>query len=51
MSRIPREARDGLARAWLDILRERHPGVSWIEAKEEKHDTTPIDRKSNSVSV
>jgi hypothetical protein len=25
MTRIPREAREGLMRAWLEILRERHP--------------------------
>jgi hypothetical protein len=30
VSRIPREARDGLMRAWLEILRERHPGVTWV---------------------
>jgi len=30
MNRLPREARDGLMRAWLDILKERHPEVSWI---------------------
>jgi hypothetical protein len=30
MSRLPREARDGLMRAWLEILRERHPGVTWL---------------------
>jgi hypothetical protein len=28
--RIPGEARDGLMRAWLEILRERHPSVSWV---------------------
>jgi hypothetical protein len=27
---LPREARDGLMRAWLELLRERHPGVNWI---------------------
>jgi hypothetical protein len=27
---IPSQARDGLMRAWLQILRERHPRVSWI---------------------
>jgi hypothetical protein len=32
MSRLPREARDGLVRAWLEILRDRHPEVSWIAA-------------------
>jgi hypothetical protein len=34
MSRLPREARDGLMRAWLEILRERHPDTSWIPAGE-----------------
>jgi hypothetical protein len=28
--RLPREAREGLMRAWLEILRERHPGVDWL---------------------
>ncbi len=27
---IPRQAREGLMRAWLEILHERHPGVTWI---------------------
>jgi hypothetical protein len=35
MSRIPREARDGLMRAWLEILRDRHPQVTWIAADNE----------------
>jgi hypothetical protein len=30
MTAIPREARDGLMRAWLEILRERHPGFTWL---------------------
>lgn len=34
MSQIPREARDGLMRVWLEILRERHPDTSWIPAGE-----------------
>jgi hypothetical protein len=29
-TRLPREARDGLTRAWLGILTERHPGVVWV---------------------
>lgn len=28
--RLPREARDGLMRVWLELLREQHPGVTWI---------------------
>jgi hypothetical protein len=29
---LPREAREGLMRAWLELLRERHPGVTWVAA-------------------
>ena len=28
--RIPREAREGLMRAWKAILQERHPDVTWV---------------------
>jgi hypothetical protein len=28
--RLPREAREGIMRAWLEILKERHPEVTWI---------------------
>jgi hypothetical protein len=28
--KIPTEARDGLSRVWLEILREKHPNVSWV---------------------
>jgi hypothetical protein len=38
VSRLPREARDGLMRAWLEILRERHPGICWVPAEQERHD-------------
>ena len=30
MSRLPREARDGIMRVWLEILREKHPEYSWV---------------------
>jgi hypothetical protein len=30
VTRLPREARDGLIRTWLEILKERHPEVIWI---------------------
>jgi hypothetical protein len=33
MSSLPREARDGFMRAWLNILHERHPEVQWVEAR------------------
>jgi hypothetical protein len=34
VNRLPREARDGIMRAWLEILRERHPGTAWIAVGE-----------------
>jgi hypothetical protein len=30
VSRIPREARDGLMRAWLEILRDKYPATTWV---------------------
>jgi hypothetical protein len=31
---LPKEAREGITRAWLEILRERHPGVLWVAAEQ-----------------
>lgn len=33
VTRITREARDGLMRAWLEILREKHPDVTWVAVR------------------
>jgi hypothetical protein len=47
MSRLPREAREGLMRAWLEILRERHPEVAWIPVEQGRNiadDTTRTPR-------
>ena len=48
VTRVTREARDGLMRAWLEILREKHPGVSWVSAAEagslEDHPSAKPDR-------
>jgi DNA-binding transcriptional LysR family regulator len=30
IGRLPPAARDGLMRAWLAVLRERHPEVVWV---------------------
>jgi hypothetical protein len=30
MTGIPHEAREGLLRAWIGILRDRHPDLTWI---------------------
>jgi hypothetical protein len=35
MTELPREARDGLMRAWLQLLRERHPDVTWVPVEQE----------------
>jgi hypothetical protein len=48
VSRIPREARDGLMRAWLEILREQHPDVTWLSLE----DASLIDdENTDSASV
>jgi hypothetical protein len=41
MALLPLEARDGLMRAWLEILRERHPHVAWIPASAEQDRSPP----------
>jgi hypothetical protein len=47
MSRLPREARDGLMRAWLEILREQHPDVTWLPLE----DGSPDDANTDSVAA
>ncbi len=48
MTVLPREARDGLMLAWLALLRERHPGVSWIAVSADARHlkTSTIERRS-----
>jgi hypothetical protein len=46
MSRLPREARDGVMRVWLEILRERHPSVTWVPLT----DRPPEDDENLAVS-
>jgi hypothetical protein len=31
---LPREAREGLMRAWLKVLSDRHPDVTWLPVGE-----------------
>ncbi len=33
---LPKEARDGIMRVWLEILPERYPGVEWVPIEREK---------------
>ena len=52
MSRLPGEARDGLMRAWLEILRERHPGVSWLPLEDGSlKDDSPTDAQSETSEL
>lgn len=39
MSRLPREAREGLRRARLEILRERHPNVTWVALEQKPYES------------
>jgi hypothetical protein len=48
MSRIPREARDGLMRAWLAILQEKHPQFTWIAIEQEPSEPESATRCSDS---
>ena len=43
MSQLPREAREGLLRAWLAILKERNPEVTWIAQDRKSADEPGTD--------
>jgi hypothetical protein len=57
MSRLPREARDGLMRAWLEILREQHPDVTWLPLEDassmddENTDSASASPEAESLSL
>jgi hypothetical protein len=51
MSRLPREARDGVMRVWLEILRERHPGTSWIVGESPLEDDPPTNAQSETTEL
>jgi hypothetical protein len=51
MAAIPREARDGLMRVWLEILRERHPGTSWIVEKSPSEDDPPTEAQNETSQL
>ena len=44
MRPIPAEAREGLQRAWLAILSERHPSVTWVPDSQ-KGEHEPKERR------
>ena len=51
MSGLPREARESVMRAWLEILRQRHPNVTWIAVQEDesREDKTPAQTEPELV--
>jgi hypothetical protein len=58
VAHLPREAREGLVRAWLQILQERYPGPTWVPVEQVKQHAirgnAPSDKpstKADSVSV
>lgn len=47
MASITREAREGLMRAWLEILRERHPDMTWVPAEQAVSEgESPTDKRA-----
>lgn len=48
MTALPREARDGLMRAWLAILTEKHPQHTWITATQSSELEADIDSSEDS---
>jgi hypothetical protein len=52
MTDLPREARDGLMRAWLGVLRDRHPEVTWVAVdRHEAEQTTSLREEDEQVQA
>jgi hypothetical protein len=47
VSTLPKEARNGLLRAWLKVLRDRHPEVTWVPVSHQQ----VTDKVESTVSV
>ncbi len=51
---LPREAREGLRRVWLEILKERHPDVCWVSVSDSPNralsSRPPIETAAASIS-
>lgn len=50
MNTLPPEAREGLIRAWLKVLSDRHPEVTWVPVSDQPV-ANGIDRRSGSDDV
>jgi len=50
-TRITREAHDGLMRAWLEILRERHPDRTWVAVSANARDEHLVRGAANTDAV
>jgi hypothetical protein len=51
MSRLPTEAREGLTRAWLAILAERHPEMVWVPCEREEEAECELDPREGEHSL
>lgn len=40
---LPREAREGLMRAWIAVLEARHPELAWLPAENQVTNSPVID--------
>jgi hypothetical protein len=50
MSALPREAREGLMRVWLQLLREQYPGVTWLPVERESEHNAVTDGGAQGVA-
>jgi hypothetical protein len=50
MSLIPHEARDALMRAWLKVLSDRHPNVTWIPVPEAASTPNELQDKTTTTA-
>ena len=48
MSLRPLEAREGLMRAWLKVLHDRHPQVTWVPVS---HNNQATDNDAQPVQI
>jgi hypothetical protein len=45
MTALPREAPEGLMRAWLKVLHDRHPDATWVPASQQPVTTSTAPTK------
>jgi hypothetical protein len=51
MNGLPREAREELLRAWLGVLRDRHPEVTWIAVDTNGNNPPPFEEEDETQAT